>query len=64
MHDIAPDDRVLPMQTVRITEEAERVYRESLTKYTVSEVRQRIETPLADARCSDRSGDRISETTY
>jgi hypothetical protein len=29
-----------------------------LTKYTVSEVRQRIETPLADARGSDRSRDR------
>ena len=29
-----------------------------LTKYTVSEVRQRIETPLADARVSDRSHDR------
>jgi hypothetical protein len=27
-------------------------------KYTVSEVRQRIETPLADARGSDRSRDR------
>src|SRR5580700_4508516 len=30
----------------------------ALTKYPVSEVRQRIETPLADARGSDRSRDR------
>src|ERR1700693_954569 len=48
---------------------------EAIAKYTVSEVRQRIETPLADARRSDRSRDRdgaessglldgISETTY
>jgi hypothetical protein len=29
-----------------------------LAKYTVSEVRQRIERPLADARGSDRSRDR------